>query len=344
MNRDLRELYGAVKENVEKVRCEALWQGFKPLKFALYNDTECFFDGSYVEKTEQFLANTAIEYNGEWIAIWYVSGEIDPEVLASKMIHEMFHGFQNMNRDSRFSNELSALYRYRYSEENLSVKLAENRLIAELTRAFDAGKLERLLRYRKYRCECFQYEFIYESRVEQIEGTANYVELQALKQISPEKYLRKLEKMTQAITEPANLLPIRVVSYDIGALLLNMLKENAIPVEQGFGDATFAESLIENVDCAENCGIDESVCRCIEEYFDRAREKIDSAIAQGSVVTEQESLLLGVNVYNAVYLSGYIISTYFVMYGDETEPTVAQGDFVIETAREGVVSKIYRLS
>ena len=343
MKQDLKALYSDVKACVDKVRCEELWQGFRSLRFALYNDSECFFDGNYVEKTEQFLANTAIEYNGEWIAIWYVSGESDPEILASKMIHEMFHGFQNMNCESRFPNELSALYRYQYNVENLSVKLAENRLIAELTHSFSGEKLEQLLRYRKYRCEHFKYEFLYESEVEQIEGAANYVELQALKCLSQEKYLRKLERMTQNITQPNNLLPIRVVSYDIGALLLHVLKENAIPVEQEFGDATFSEYLIENVNKAERCDVDERVVRCVESYFSSAQEKIDRATANGNAVVECESRLLGVNVYDAVYLNGYMISTYFVMYGDETAPNIEYGDFVIETPEEGVVTKIYAL-
>ena len=344
MKHDLEELYSAVKVHVDKVRCNDLWQGFKPLKFALYNDTECFFDGNYVEKTEQFLANTAIEYNGEWIAIWSVSGENDPEVLASKMIHEMFHGFQNRNHESRFPGELSALYRYQYSEENLSVKLAENRLIAELTQTFSREKFEQLLRYRKYRYENFRYEFIYESKVEQIEGTANYVELQALKQISREKYQRKLEQMRRNITEPANLLPIRVISYDIGALLLHVLKENEIPAQQEFGDVTFSESLVANVDYPERCNVDGTVKRCIDAYFSKAQEQINAAIARNAVVMEQERQLLGVNVYNAVYLGGYMISTFFVMYGDEAAPSIEQGNFVIQTPAEGVVTRIYRIA
>ena len=223
MSLDLKQLYEAVKKRVDSVRCEELWQGFKPLRFALYNDTECFFDGRYIEKTDRFLGNTAIEYDGEFIAIWNVSGEPDLDILSSKMIHEMFHGFQNSNNDSRFPQELSALYQYRYSNENLSVKLKENQLIADLAQEFNNEKLERLLKYRKYRHEHFQYEFIYESKIEQIEGAANYVELQALKQISETIYLRKLEQMKQNITEPANLLPVRIVSYDVAPCIKRKL-------------------------------------------------------------------------------------------------------------------------
>ena len=343
MSLDLKQLYEAVKKRVDSVRCEELWQGFKPLKFALYSDTECVFDGRYIEKTERFLGNTAIEYDGEFVAIWYVRGEPDLDILASKIIHEMFHGFQNSNNELRFPQELSALYQYRYSNENLSVKWKENQLIAELVQEFDNEKLERLLKYRKYRQEHFKQEFIYESQIEQIEGTANFVELQALKQISDSLYLRKLEQMKQSIIEPTNLLPIRIVSYDVGALLLHVLKENCIPFDQGFSGITFSENLIHAMDETDLCDVDVSMDRYIDDYFAKVKEVIDGTIEKNDVVTEHRSKLLGVNVYNAAYLNGYVISTYFVMYGEETSPTIEHGDFVIETPEEGVVTRIYRM-
>ena len=343
MSLDLKQLYEAVKIRVDNVRCEELWQGFRPLKFALYDDTDCFFDGRYIEKTDCFLGNTAIEYDGEFIAIWYVSGEPDPDILSSKMIHEMFHGFQSSNNDPRFPQELSALYQYRYSNENLSVKWKENQLIADLAQEFNAEKLAQLLKCRKYRHEHFRYEFIYESKIEQIEGAANYVELQALKQISETAYLRKLEQMKQSITEPANLLPVRIVSYDAGALLLHVLKENHIPFDQGFSDITFSENLILSIDETDVCDIREDMGRHIDAYISRVREVIDRAVEKNDVVMEHRSRLLGVNVYNAAHLDGYVTSTFFVMYGEENDPTVEHGDFVIETPEEGVVTKIYRM-
>ena len=341
---DLKKTYDAVKESVDKVQCSALWQGFTPLKFALYSDTECFFDGNFIEKTDRFLGNTAIEYNGEFIAIWYLSEDTDTEILASKMIHEMLHGFQNNNRDPRFPNELSALYHYRYNSENLSIKLEENRLLCELTESFRTEKLMQLLRYRKYRYEHFRDEFIYESKIEQIEGAANYVELQALKQISEPLYRRKLEQMKQTVVKPESMLPIRIVSYDTGALLLHILKENHLPIAQDFSDLTFSEVLILDVNDEESCSVNETVHRCIDAYFRKAQTVIDSAIAKNAVVMSEESPLLGVNVYNAVYHNGYITSTYFVMYGSESAPTVRHGNFVIETSAEGIVSKIYEMA
>ena len=130
---ELEKLYHEVKKYVDTLDFSKLWRGFQPLKFALYTDTECFFDGAYIEKTDEFIGNTAILYKGEWIAIWFVQEQISPIVFASKIVHEMFHGFQMMNNDSRFPNELDALYQYKYDEVNLNMKMRENQLIYKLT-------------------------------------------------------------------------------------------------------------------------------------------------------------------------------------------------------------------
>ena len=131
---ELKTLYEQIAEIIGTVDFSRLWSGFHPLKFALYDDERCFFDGRYIEKTAAFCANTAIEYAGEPIAIWNVSQKIDPRILASKMIHEMFHAFQMEKGESRFPDEMDALKRYRYDPINLSAKLRENGMMAKLSR------------------------------------------------------------------------------------------------------------------------------------------------------------------------------------------------------------------
>ena len=41
----LDELYGSVAEAVSSLDCESIRPSFRPLKFALYDDKKCFFDG-----------------------------------------------------------------------------------------------------------------------------------------------------------------------------------------------------------------------------------------------------------------------------------------------------------
>ena len=134
---NLRAIHHEVNARIHRVDFSLLWEGFKPLKFALYNENACCFDGEYIDKTDQFLANTAIHYNGEYIAIWRLGEDVpDYDVLTSKIIHEMFHGFQYENKESRFPNELEALQKYSYSVENLTIKLKENHLSTTLTKGY----------------------------------------------------------------------------------------------------------------------------------------------------------------------------------------------------------------
>lgn len=82
----LEKLFHEIKSLIDSVDFSELWRGFHPMKFALCDETRCFFDGEYVEKTDQFLANTSIFYQGEYIAIWNVMEELGPAVLASKLL------------------------------------------------------------------------------------------------------------------------------------------------------------------------------------------------------------------------------------------------------------------
>ena len=339
--RNLEELYQVVKSYLEKVDFSLLWKGFKLLKFALYNNETAFFDGKYVEKTSEFIANTAIEYKGEMIGIWNVMEDIDPIVLTSKMIHEMFHGFQRLNNETRFPDEIDALYNYQYSDENLSIKLEENKLLVNLLDNFNIKDFNKLLGLRKYRAEKFKYEYKYESLIEQIEGSANNVELNALKQLSNDLYLKKLNSLKESVLGKGNFLPIRVLCYDIGALLLEVLKRNSLPFNEGFSQDSFSMDLTKNANPI-NDGVSLSFKEDIKKYFDRAEEIINNAIEKNDVVVEGDYNILGVNVYNAIFYKGYIISIYFLMYGNQEAPNIEYGNFVIQTKGDKILNKVYR--
>ena len=342
MSSNLKELYCEVKKYIEMIDFSKLWNGFNPFKFALYNENECFYDGNYIEKTPEFLANTAISYNGEIIAIWNVQSEYDPIILTSKLVHEMFHGFQMANNESRFFDDLDSLYNYKYDENNLGLKLRENQLIYQLVDNFDEDKFNELLKIRKYRFNNFQYEYHYESSIEQIEGSANYVELSCLKQLSGELFNRKLTTIKESIINANNMLPIRVISYDIGALLLLIMCENNIKFDNSFSKITFSENILLDIK-EEKYIVDTSIKEVIENYFLKADNIINEAIKKNDVVTNIPSEILGVNIYNAIYYNNHMVSTYFVMYGLKDDKKIEYGNFVIETKEYKKLTKIYRI-
>ena len=180
---NLDELYSRVSETISSLDFGRIWPGFRPLKFALYDDEKCFYDGAYIEKNDDFCANTSISFQGEQIAIWKVVDDLPVPVLASKIVHEMFHGYQTVENWNCWADEMEALYRYQYNADNLSLKLRENELLLRILDHFDEASYQELLSHRKRRSERHPYEYAYESKVEEIEGTATYVEWMTLRQL-----------------------------------------------------------------------------------------------------------------------------------------------------------------
>lgn len=56
--------------------------------------------------SDVFCANTSIVYEGEQIAIWNVTDELPTTKLVSKIVHEMFHGYQTLQGWNCFADEM----------------------------------------------------------------------------------------------------------------------------------------------------------------------------------------------------------------------------------------------
>ena len=341
----LNEHYNEVIKRIDKLNFNALWKGFKPLKFALYNDKECYFDGHYIPKTNQFLANTSILFEDSYIAIWNVMEDtIDYDVLTSKIVHEMFHGYQYTNNESRFPNEIEVLQNYCYSSNNLSLKWKENQLINELINLFNRDTFIKLLQIRKRRSKEFSYEFSYESAIEQIEGTANFVEMEVLKSLSFDTYQKALKSMQESIINKKRLIPIRVISYSIGALMTKILKDNQLMDYEFFDSDTISHRLINNIEPFDSpIMIDEQIEEAITMYTDQTINMVNSSIKANQCVLNGEYVLMGVNVYNARFWNNYIVSTYFVAYESNGKNEILYGDYVVHLNNHGKVDSCYRL-
>ncbi|MBQ3938359.1 MAG: hypothetical protein II724_03345 [Clostridia bacterium] len=342
---DLEVLYRQVKESVSALDLGRIWPGFSPLKFALYDEKRCFFDGHWVEKTGDFLANTSIVYNGEQIAIWMVQEELKPSVLTSKLVHEMFHGYQRAAGWDLGLNELEALYRYEYKAENLCVKLRENELLLTLMGGFDADAFSELLAHRKRRSIDFPYEYAYESKVEEIEGTANYVEWQVLRQLDEAEANALAARMRAQLTAPERLFPVRISGYFTGALMINaLLAAGTYRFEPSVRTAVLsalAGVVPSNGDFPGRAELARSAAAAADAYNAETDAIVRSAVENGRVVLTGPAELKGLNVYNARCRNGFMTSTYFLMYNDGSEDKVIPGNFVIEMRDEKTIARVY---
>ncbi len=342
----LNEIYEVIKTRIDQLDFSLLWNDFKPLKFALYNDKECFFDGEYIVKTNQFLANTAIKYHDEYIAIWHVSNhEIDYDILAAKIVHEMFHAFQYMHNESRFPNELEALKKYQYHADYLTKKIEENKLINHLISHFDLDQFNHFLHLRKDRMVNHPFEFAYDSAIEQIEGSANYVELETLRQLSTDKFQKALDEKQKEIVNIHKQIPVRIVCYAIGALLLYVVKKHTDIDVDGFSNKTFASMMLENIEHSSvNIKQDEEVEKFINDYIDETKRIILKVVGQNNCVARGKFDIIGINIFNARYDNHHIISYHFVAYKDKEEEVILYGDFVIRIDDDWHIESIYKLT
>ena len=145
---NLKQQYEAIEKRLKRLDLGEIWPGFGPLKFALYDHENCYFNGQYIEKPAEFCANTALSYQGESIAIWWLVQEIDPDLLCAKMVHEMFHAFQEIQGWDCYAREMDALFDYEYEPDNLAMKFHENRLLLELCRGDCAQTFQDVLQSR----------------------------------------------------------------------------------------------------------------------------------------------------------------------------------------------------
>lgn len=343
---DIETLYWKVKETVDRLDFTRIWPGFKPLKFALYDSEKCFFDGRYIEKTGEFCANTSIRYTGEQIAIWMVNGETDIPVLASKLVHEMFHGWQTLKEWNCWPDEMEALFRYRYSTENLCLKLRENELLLKLLDRFDRADYNELTALKKLRSETYPYEFSYESRVEEIEGSAVFVEWQVLKQLDGKAATVLTDRMRETFAKPGSLFPIRIPCYDTGALMIHaMLGAGTDPFASGERPKiveVLKEIAPSDGNFAGKDGYLKKVSEAAAAYEKKTESIVRSALEKNEIVLEGPKKLVFVNIYNARHWNEYLTSTFFLKYRDGEEDRTMQGDFVIRMRDRETIDTVYR--
>lgn len=351
---ELAQAYREIEKRLATIDFAALHRGFSRFPFALYSDTRAYINGQYIDKPAEFLGNTSIRYNGEFIAIWMLTGDMpDFDVLASKIVHEMLHAFQNASGEKRWADERAALVKYRYEEANFSARLEEADCMRKCLTGNEPEMFTRLLSLRKARMERFPFAYDYEARIEQIEGTAHYVEHAALAQLDPVKAEQSWGKMLEEMTVPERYFPVRAVTYLTGAAFIACLRKYTDFDTDALTDTPFSVAALAE---AQPCRIPENnerVAECLAEWEKQTRAVVDRTIEKGELVLEGSYRLIAWNVYNGVWDGQYAVLTAFIGYIEgtvlpETEEDlfarmkVINGDYVAEVDENLILYRAWR--
>lgn len=217
---DLLETYRAVDAVLDTLDFTALFAGFHRYKYALYTGSEICFDGKMMPYQDEFRGNTAIAYNGAYMAIWNVEADpvADSEVLACSLVHEMFHCHQRANGEKRYPSELTLLH-YPGDIDNFQKKYNENLYLADAWEKDNAQALRKFARIRNMRIRAYPGMVRQELEVETIEGMAEYVGLKALQTIDRNKFSNAAGTFIQKLRAQDGLLfDVRRTCYYSGAI------------------------------------------------------------------------------------------------------------------------------
>jgi len=341
----MRELYKVVDEIIDSLDFDKIWTGFTKFKFALYDKDNVYFEDKVIPYDNRFLGNTSIEYNGDFIAIWYVENphKKDSYILAADLVHEMFHAFQRTHGESRYPNDLKMLD-YPNNVENYAIRHMENVLLADAILSDELGvkreSLENYIAMRKYRENLIGDIIKQEYYAETIEGMAEYVGSMALKQISYEKYSNRVRGFIENLkTLDNHFFDTRRLSYYAGAVFCILLSETGTSIQHKIGETEKPIfSLITESSRAKkptiNINIDD-LAEKIEKYTNDKKSKFDDFFKADNKMVEGNYFICGYDPMNMIKIDDRILCSRFVMLksNDNDEPTFIKGPVVVNLKR-----------
>lgn len=319
---DLRTKYEQVNAILERVPFAELFPSFKKYQFALYDDQEICLDGALMPYREEFRGNTAIEFNGGYIAIWHTTDTDDRDMgyLAQNLAHEMFHCFQNENKEERFPDDLQML-NCPTEDAYYALKQAETQALAgafqkkdrELFRTFHELRNLRLKRYGAFVAE--------ELKAETIEGAAEYIGALALKTIDGERYQAYLGRAVKALSDRALLFDARRSAYFTGTVFCLTLHDLGYSVKDVFDQTPLylQNRLYES--CAEGLAAFEGEAelgRELQERTEKNRAEITAQI-QDKCFVVFPAAICGYDPMNMIRVGNLIFCKHFVALQNERE-------------------------
>ncbi|HHK5533616.1 TPA: peptide ABC transporter permease [Bacillus mobilis] len=237
----MNNMLNRIKKDVNIELLNGLWPGFNRAAFALYDDKHVYVfhhplflkpDNEYtvLKWDEQFKADTFILFKDYPTAIVNMNRYKDYESLSAILVHELFHCYQYLNKESRFPNE-SLGFQYPITEENIELRNKERICLYNAvhckSQAVKNNYIKQFIELREQRARFIKEEFItYECMVESIEGPAWYVEMNTYNAVCEKDESETLRKYSGFILDAyeANY-NIRKSCYSSGMLLCLLLDE-----------------------------------------------------------------------------------------------------------------------
>lgn len=347
----MKTLYAQIRDLLNTLDFNALNQGFKPTPFALYDQNHYCLNHEIGPKPNAFRGNTAMEFNGEHLAIWSLDilPDIPIEETTSGIVHEMFHVHQLTHNQTDYPNDfliltqdLTEAYLYQlYNECQLLTQFQEN-----LSTLEKHTLLAQILNSRHKRQELNPQLFGQELNLENFEGIAEFVGFKALKALAPQKANLKYDSYVKDLKESKCLIDFRNLCYSKGVLFLSLLESIGLKFEniaqtQKPNYHHQALSLLKDDIQEENTTPDPASWNLVKEIRDKRlienQKAHDGFFETHPKVHRVNGNICGYDPINMIKVGNHILCKHFIAFHNGVEMTSLQGPLVIETDPDNIM-------
>lgn len=334
---DLRE---KIDHCLEQLNWSNLWPGFHAYDYALYDATTVYLKDEILEKDNRFLGNTTIEFKGKHIAIWHVQKEEDIDLLTANIVHEMFHAHQNTLGENRYVSDIDCLgypddlkhYTLKHLELTKLALAQESKDLVEKKYLFN-----QYINLREKRSKLIPNHIAYEKGIESLEGSAEFVALQALKKLEIGKYYKQLEIACDWVRDANDkLFDTRRLAYYSGLLLHQVAFDIGRTVYCDIGQEDrftydLVNDYVSHTEDVELTNIDtiEKNYLCLLE---KKSSMIDDILNHVNCIKHKGDFSLkGYDPMNMIRYKNYVLHQSFLMVHNGYDTTFNSGPIVIET-------------
>lgn len=320
----IKDFHSEISHRISKLDFGRLYPGFHSFRFALYDEKTVCLGETEIPWDSRFVGNTAIDYENEIIAIWSMKCPCaDMDIFASLLVHEMLHAYQRESKNTVYPDDYVGIF-YPRDLNNFTLRFRENQFLASLVDKFDAATWADFKAIRAYRLQNYPEAVDYEIKTESIEGSAQFVELGALKQLSPDSYRKRLNKIQSGLRSPAKIFDARLLSYDTGSIIRMLTTDN----NQAQPDWE-QEKPGANITPQEVPGLRDE----FSKYFGAIDKKVQDLLAGGEKLDLSGKTLSFFDPYNARSSGNYLYHPNFIgVSTDGEKPDLLTGTFITKMA------------
>lgn len=356
----LNKIYEKVDGLLDRIDYDVIWEGFSRKKLYLYQkDWVCGKEGIF-PWNETFVGNTTTVWKNEQVAIWKINGDANADIevddeekmcyLVAGLVHEMFHAYQMEQGEGRFPNDLKRLT-CKETDLDWYFEMKCNQFLSQSVKSFMnkqdnlSDLLERCVDIRRQHLDSNADLVEQLELLETAEGMAEYAGCMALKQLSEELFLRRIQDYSRKIVDTEYLFHHeRTSAYLYGTMFLLVAKEAGYDLKHQIGVETnsMGASVRRQMEQRKLAEISKWE-QAVQGKEDWKRSQFEEFLEEEHILEDEQEgtfSIIGYDPMNMVRIGNQILCKNFIRLEDEKKEVVTFFEPVLLRMKSGSTNQV----